>query len=143
MIGPISNQQVYEHAWAQYFLALLMIDRIDNGFCSQGPPHPMHSTLSDFMILFPIKFIYSEKATKFFEISTVDLSYVVPVKSTVEISQNFVAFSEYMNFNWMFDVWLFMRSTRSQISRAEWLMNWCTLFGPRQMCFMYRGITFL
>ena len=32
------------------------------------------------------------------EISTVDLSYVVPVKSTEEISQNFVAFSEYMNF---------------------------------------------
>ena len=42
-----------------------------------------------------LKFIYSEKATKF---STIDLSYVVPVKSTVEISQNFVAFSEYMNF---------------------------------------------
>ena len=38
------------------------------------------------------------KATKFCEISTVDLSYGVPVKSTVEISQNFVAFSEYMNF---------------------------------------------
>ena len=37
-------------------------------------------------------------ATKFCEISTVELSYVVPVKSTVEISQNFVAFSEYMNF---------------------------------------------
>ena len=45
-----------------------------------------------------IKFIYSEKATKFCEISTVDLSYVVLVKSTVEISQNFVAFSEYLNF---------------------------------------------
>ena len=45
-----------------------------------------------------LKFIHSEKATKFCEISTVDLSYVVPVKSTVEISQNFVAFSEYMNF---------------------------------------------
>ena len=43
-----------------------------------------------------IKFIYSEKVTKFCEISTVDLSYV---KSKVEISQNFVAFSEYMNFN--------------------------------------------
>ena len=42
-----------------------------------------------------VKFIYSEKATKFCEISTVDLSYVVTVKSTVEISQNFVAFSEY------------------------------------------------
>ena len=49
-----------------------------------------------FIIL--VKFIYSEKATKFCEISTVDLSYVVPVKSTVEISQNFVAFSEYMTF---------------------------------------------
>ena len=42
-----------------------------------------------------LKFIYS---AKFCEISTVDLSYVVPVKSTVEISQDFVAFSEYMNF---------------------------------------------
>ena len=48
---------------------------------------------------FLLKFIYSEKATKFCEIYTVDLSsYVLPVKSTVEISQNFVAFSEYMNF---------------------------------------------
>ena len=46
-----------------------------------------------------LKFIYSEKATKFCEISTRDLTYVVPVKSTVEILQNFVAFSEYMNFN--------------------------------------------
>ena len=45
-----------------------------------------------------VKFIYSEKPTRFCEISTVNLSYVVPVKSTVEISQNFVAFSEYMNF---------------------------------------------
>ena len=45
-----------------------------------------------------VKFIYSEKATKFCEISTLDLSYVVQVKSTVEISQNFVAFSECMNF---------------------------------------------
>ena len=34
-----------------------------------------------------LKFIYSEKATKFCEISTVDLSYVVTVKFTVEISQ--------------------------------------------------------
>ena len=45
-----------------------------------------------------LKFINSEKATKFCEIVTVDLSYVVPVKSTMEISQNFVAFSEYINF---------------------------------------------
>ena len=45
-----------------------------------------------------LKFIYSEKATKFCEIFTLLLSYVVPVKSKVEISQNFLAFSEYMNF---------------------------------------------
>ena len=43
------------------------------------------------------KFIYFEKATKFCEISIVDLSYEVPVKSAVEILQSFVAFSEYMN----------------------------------------------
>ena len=34
----------------------------------------------------------------FCEISTIDLSYVVPVKSTVKILQNSVDFSEYMNF---------------------------------------------
>ena len=45
-----------------------------------------------------VKFIYSEKATNFCKISSVDLSLVVAVKSTVEISQNFVAFSENMNF---------------------------------------------
>ena len=49
-------------------------------------------------MFFSIKLIYSEKATNFCEISAVDLSYVVPVKSTLEISQNFEAFSEYMNF---------------------------------------------
>ena len=43
-----------------------------------------------------VKFLYSEKVTKFCEIFTLLLSYVVPVKSKVKISQNFVAFSEYM-----------------------------------------------
>ena len=52
---------------------------------------------------FGLKFIYSEKATTFCKISTLLLSYVVPVKSKVEISQNFVAFSEYMNFTIHFD----------------------------------------
>ena len=42
--------------------------------------------------------MYSEKATKFCEVSTLLLSYVVPVKSQVEILQSFVAFSEYRNF---------------------------------------------
>ena len=45
-----------------------------------------------------VKFIYSEKATKFREISTLLLTTVHTVKSKVEISQNFVAFSKYMNF---------------------------------------------
>ena len=40
--------------------------------------------------------VHSKKATKFCEIFTLVLSYVVPVKSKVKISQN-VAFSEYMN----------------------------------------------
>ena len=35
---------------------------------------------------------------KICEISTIDLSYLVSVKFTVEILQNFVAFSGYMNF---------------------------------------------
>ena len=46
-----------------------------------------------------LKFIYSKKATKFCKISIVELSNVVSVNSAVEIVQNFVAFSEYMNFN--------------------------------------------
>ena len=35
------------------------------------------------------------------KISILLLSYVVPVKSKMEISQNFVAFSEYMNFTYL------------------------------------------
>ena len=51
--------------------------------------------VSDFdpQVYFVLKFIYFEKAT-----NLVDLSYVITVKSVVEISQNFVAFSEYMIF---------------------------------------------
>ena len=48
--------------------------------------------------IFTLKFTYSEKPTKFCEIFTLLLSYVVPVKSEVKISQNFVGFSEYVNF---------------------------------------------
>ena len=40
-----------------------------------------------------------EKAAKFCEISTLLLFTVHTDKSKVEIAQNFVAFSEYMNFN--------------------------------------------
>ena len=49
-------------------------------------------------VFWSLKFIYSEKATIFFEISSLLLTAVHTVKSKVEILQNFVAFSEYMNF---------------------------------------------
>ena len=50
------------------------------------------------LCFFLLKFIYSEKATKFFEIFPLLLTTVHTVKSKGKISQNFVAFSEYMNF---------------------------------------------
>ena len=46
-----------------------------------------------------VNFIYSEKATKFCKITTVDLSYVEPVKSTVEILQNFMTLLRFDYFN--------------------------------------------
>ena len=48
-----------------------------------------------------LKFIYSEKATKFCEIFPLLLTRVHTVKSKGKVSQNFVAFSEYMNFNFV------------------------------------------
>ena len=45
-----------------------------------------------------LKFIYSQKATKFFKISPLLLTALHTVKIKGKISQNFVAFSEYMHF---------------------------------------------
>ena len=45
-----------------------------------------------------VNFVYSEKATKFCEISTLLLTGTKQAASMVEILQNFVAFSEYMTF---------------------------------------------
>ena len=55
-----------------------------------------------------LKFVYSEKVTKFCQTSTLLLSVCTVDKSKVEISQNFVVFSEYMNFttNWRILFWL-------------------------------------
>ena len=63
-----------------------------------------------------IKFIYSEKATTFFEIFILLLPYVVPVKSKVKI---FVVFSEYMNFN---DMW--WKLWKSWMHFANSIFNW-------------------
>ena len=46
-----------------------------------------------------LKFIYSEKVTRFCEVFPLLLTVCTVVKSKVKISQNFVAFSECMNFN--------------------------------------------
>ena len=48
---------------------------------------------------FLIKFIYFQKPTKFCKIFTLLLTVCTVVKSKAKISLNFVAFSEYMNFN--------------------------------------------
>ena len=53
------------------------------------------SFLEKYVIL---KFIYSEKATQFWEIFPLLLTVCTEVKSKWKISQNFVAFSEYINF---------------------------------------------
>ena len=58
------------------------------------------SPYQNFPLFFSVlKFRYSEKALKFCEISTLFLSYIVPVKCMVELLQNFDSFSEYMNFS--------------------------------------------
>ena len=58
-----------------------------------------------------VKFIYSEKATKFCKIFPLLLTVCTVVKSKGKISQNFVAFSEYMNFTTrvLGLYWLFMQ----------------------------------
>ena len=63
--------------------------------CNSFPIQINITFLTDSHIL---KFIYFEKATKLCVFSTLLLTTVHTVKSKVEISQNFVAFSEYMNF---------------------------------------------
>ena len=61
-----------------------------------------------------LKFIYSEKATKFCEI-------LHTVKSKGKISQNFVAFSEYVNFMDTFiGIWPYWLTTKlSNLQKKE------------------------
>ena len=99
-----------------------------------------------------VKFIYSEKATKFLPYlhCTVDLTVTTYDKSTVEISQNFGAFSEYMNIKknsntckfhiWMvyfphghvFSCDLFENThINCTFERFLLLMNWCHMCSHR------------
>ena len=73
-----------------------------------------------------LKFLDSKKTTKFCEISTVDLSYVVTVKSTMESLQNFVAFSECMNFIELdFEITLIVEFTPHMVKKtpAPWTFS--------------------
>ena len=67
-----------------------------------------------------LMFIYSENATKFCEISTLLLTGTTQDKSKMEISQNFVVFSEYMNF--------------IKIGHKTDRVNWQLLTGRRRFC---------
>ena len=81
-----------------YALVLLTLLPLISKHCRHSNAHKVQIFWEGHTKSPTLKFIYSEKDTIFFEISTVDLSYVGMVKSTVEISQNCVAFSECMNF---------------------------------------------
>ena len=87
-MGKDAGYVYYEADCAMAFLNPFVPTDVDNPTLAAFQQKPLK-----------VKFIYSDKAANFCKISTVDLSYVATVKSTVEIWQNFVAFSEYMNFN--------------------------------------------
>ena len=87
------------------------------GFLTQWGENSFWMSNLEFIHL--LKFIYSEKATKFSEIFTLLLSYVVPVKSKVKISENFVAFSEYMNF--ITFIWLYCNNSLKNVFSIELL----------------------
>ena len=63
------------------------------------PPTPMSLRNIKMAPYFMIKFIYSETASQFYKIFPLLLTVCTVVKSKWKISQNFAAFSEYMNFN--------------------------------------------
>ena len=89
MIYEWTNKIFFQKKCRVYFLELENTSYLDR---------LLHS-LAVMNIHIHVKFIYSEKATKFCKICTVDFTGNTKDKSTVEILQNFVAFSEYMNFN--------------------------------------------
>ena len=72
--------------------------------------------------------------------STLLLSYVVPVKGKMEISQNCVAFSEYMNFKWkVVIVTEWMTSIAKTASVWPWVTplkknDWISWFGRGWLC---------
>ena len=62
--------------------------RAQFGFCCLLTPQLNFDQVLNAFMIFMVKFIYSEKATKFCEISTLHLTVCIAVKSKVEILQN-------------------------------------------------------
>ena len=62
-----------------------------------------------------LNFMYSEKATKFWKIFTLLLTGTIEDNSKVKISQNFLAFSEYLNFNNLIINWKHLYTVHSDI----------------------------
>ena len=88
-----------------------------------------------FNCLLHLKFIYSKKAKKICKIFTLLLSYVVPVKSKVKISRNFVAFSEYMNFKFQILTVSFGNLTYFSITGLYSFMKiFLPTYGPTKWC---------
>ena len=91
-LSPKSSDNLYQPSFKAGLSGLLV--------CAES----LRTVISNLIIylslsmIVSIKFIYSEKATKFCKTFTLLLTTVHTVKSKVKISQNFVAFSEYMNF---------------------------------------------
>ena len=70
------------------------------------------------LMKFEKNWVFVRRTQIFCEITTLDLSYVVTVKSiTAEILQNFVSFSEYMNFN---DFSNFMNHNKNNTRFVNW-----------------------
>ena len=89
--------------------------------------------LTTFIMYIVIKFMYSDKATKFCEIFTFLLFYILPVKSKVKILQNFVGFSKYMKFTKdnLFSIFVnnFLTILISLLTRLYYFVLQCTYRG--------------
>ena len=82
-------------------------------------------------LTFDYKFIYSKKATKFCEISTLLLSYVVPVKSKVETGD----FAKFCGLLRIYELWSKVRWRFRKIlwptQNIRTLQNWVLWLGSQ------------
>ena len=100
--GLIDNECIYLVAYLWFFNAKFFQQMISHMVFSCWICRYLNSSCLFFSCrIFYLKFIYSEKATKFSKIFTLLLSVCTVDKSKVEISQNFVAFSGYTNFTYI------------------------------------------